>query len=99
MDRIPFDGIPVGSILSFPDTRALWWLVGAALLLVFLVLLWAVRSGTVARRLRCPTEGRMAKVVFLLSGDMPVDVLRCSLLAPGRVTCQRTCLQPGAGRA
>jgi len=64
-----------------------------ALLGTYGVLLWAIRSTrTRERDLRCPDDGRMARVRFLIGpSGRPVDVDGCSLRV--RTRCSKRCLQ------
>jgi hypothetical protein len=64
-----------------------------ALFAAYGVLLWAIRSTrTRERDLRCPDDGRTARVRFLIGpSGRPVDVDGCSLRAWTR--CSRRCLQ------
>jgi hypothetical protein len=76
-----------------------------ALAIVALLVVMLVRNGRrthlVRRRLQCPVEGRPAVVDFVVhanDGAAYLDVVRCSLIAPGGpVECGKVCRRSAAG--
>jgi hypothetical protein len=67
-------------------------LVAGALIAV----LWGIMSLLLHthERIRCPVRGRMARVTLLRAPNGTVhDVVRCSLLGRGPVTCDKRCLR------
>jgi hypothetical protein len=65
------------------------------LLIMFAVLMWAIRSSQKRRRVpvRCPLDGRPAEVEFALGPDgTPEDVTWCSRHGRRLSACDKRCL-------
>jgi hypothetical protein len=86
---VPTEAIPVA---AFADPIMLAAMI--ALVVVFAMLLWSARSALQRRERRvCPERLRPAKLrVAVGPAGNAIDVLRCSLVGPGPVTCSKACI-------
>jgi hypothetical protein len=87
--RIPPEALPVG---VYADPILL--IAVAAIAFVFALMVWSAWSGRERRERRiCPEQLRAAKIRVALDPiGRPVDVVRCSLLDRGPLTCSKACI-------
>jgi hypothetical protein len=91
MFPLPPGGLPYASVPIDGSVRLLGAVVLVALFAAYAMLLWAIRIGR-TRTVRCPVDGRTARVLFRVAGDgTRVDVDRCSLQSIP-ITCSKRCL-------
>ena len=86
--RVPGEALPVG---AYADPILL--LAAAVLVVVFALVLWSRGRSHRRERRICPEQLRAADVrVALDQYGKPVDVVGCSLLERGPVTCSKACI-------
>jgi len=87
--RVPGDPLPIGAYAE----PLLLLAAAVAIVVVFGLLLSSFRRGQRRERRICPEQLRRADVrIELGPRGKPVDVVDCSLLERGPVTCSKACI-------